>query len=186
MARGDCSRARILVVVDDPDFRHVLVEVLGQEGYAVATVSDRRAALGRVTEDAPRAVLLDLRFAEVDGADIVCFQTMSAHAPVVLLSARPPAELAALAEAVGAAGWLRKPFDLDDVLRVVAALVVGAGPAGGAGAEPSMSPEGPPATDLAGWLWDTRRQAHPRHQPLAVSRFDRLPGPAPAEAPIGP
>ena len=61
-AQGD-----VLVVDDDPDVRERLRHALERGGWTVAEAADGRAALQRVAEGAPRAILLDLTMPVMDG-----------------------------------------------------------------------------------------------------------------------
>jgi CheY-like chemotaxis protein len=144
------GRRRILVVDDDATIREVLTQVLLEEGYAVTAAADGPAALEALATAAPDLLVLDLSLAgPLDGSAVV---TASAHlpgptAPVLVVSARSRAELAATACAIGAAGVLSKPFDLDEFLSAVARLLPAdpaprtAAPDGGvAGAEAGGAP----------------------------------------------
>jgi CheY-like chemotaxis protein len=111
----------VLVVDDEPTLRTVVAELLRDEGYAVVAVGDGAAALAALAEAIPDLVLMDVMMPGMDG--YAAFRAMRAHpagaaAPVVLASAAAdPRDLPA-----GVAAFLRKPFDLDDLLALVARL----------------------------------------------------------------
>ena len=125
------TRGTVLLVEDDPDIAALIRDALGEVGYRALitrTVADAREALaafrvGLVLSDAfhpgpaadPWAALEPL--------------TQAAHAvPAVICSARPAAEYADYA-AHGFAAFLAKPFDLDELLALVASLLPGGVPA---------------------------------------------------------
>jgi CheY-like chemotaxis protein len=113
----------ILVVDDEPLIRDVLVTVLRDEGYAVVTADDGLAALELVQQQAPALVLMDVMMPRMDGR--MAFRAMRDHAPgnglpIVLMSAM--AEPADLDSEIAA--FLRKPVDLEELLALVARLLM--------------------------------------------------------------
>jgi two-component system response regulator AtoC len=114
--------ATILVVEDDADTRSALVEVLASAGYRVRAASTGAEGLAEL-EAAPEvdAVLLDLVMPDMDGFELLRrHRAAQGRAPVVVLSALSEAESVVKAMKFGAADYLPKPFDpqeLDLVLR---------------------------------------------------------------------
>ena len=111
---------RVLVVDDDPAVRAFLQDALRAEGYAVEAAPDAGEALDRLWaewDDQPDVLLLDLLLPEVDGkAFAVLYRALPVrHAPIVLMSALP--EAADVGLEIDARDVLRKPFDLDELLR---------------------------------------------------------------------
>ena len=109
----------VLVVDDDIDIRHSMREVLEGEGYVVEEASNGRAALERLqVAPRPALVLLDLMMPVMDG------QTLLAE-----IGARPElADLPIVVSTASAANedsstlrvpLLRKPFEIDALLRIV-------------------------------------------------------------------
>lgn len=121
MTRGDgngspLTRPRVLVVDDDDDICDVLREALTDEGYAVATVPHGAAALELVKHHQPAVIICDLRMPIMDGWSFVDQYRRQARPPasVILLSALK--DLEDSAKRLGADGFLKKPFDLADVV----------------------------------------------------------------------
>lgn len=109
---------RILVVDDDPGIRDVIAAILQLDGYAVDTAADGREALDRIHAQRPALVLLDLQMPGLTGWDVLeRLRTEQVDVPVVFMTAGMRAHVEA--ERHQAAGYLPKPFDIDDVLRVV-------------------------------------------------------------------
>lgn len=115
----------VLVVEDDLDLLGLVEMVLQDAGHRVRTASDGRRALERVAEEMPRLILLDMRMPIMSGWEFAReFRARYGRAcPIVVVTAAENAQLRA-AE-IEAEGWLSKPFELDDVLRMVSRFVAG-------------------------------------------------------------
>jgi CheY-like chemotaxis protein len=119
VARSDSKI--VLVVEDDPDIREVLEEMLDAGGHRVVTASNGREALAVLDRVAsPCLVLLDLMMPVMSG---FAFLEELERRPdrdrvsVLLISANAQVEQAA--RGTGVVGFVKKPFDLDDVLALV-------------------------------------------------------------------
>jgi two-component system chemotaxis response regulator CheY len=118
----------VLVVDDDPDILEAICDILEGEGYRVARARHGEEALARVEEQRPDVILLDLMMPVMDGvafAQALRQRPAYRDVPVVVISADGNPQRAA---AVGAVGYLAKPFDIDALLSQVAGLTR-AGPA---------------------------------------------------------
>lgn len=113
------SPATILVVDDDEAIRTVVSLVLTDEGYDVVTAEHGRAALDRLATVRPDLILLDMRMPIMDGWELarVYRAAPGPRASIVVLTAAHDA--ATRAAQIDAAGYLAKPFALDDLLAVV-------------------------------------------------------------------
>jgi len=111
--------SRILLAEDDRLIADLVGAVLGAAGYEVLAAPDGAAALTAAREARPDLVLLDLRMPALDGwAFARAYRDLPGpHAPLVLLTTASDA--AEHAAALGAAGWLAKPFDIDDLVAAV-------------------------------------------------------------------
>ncbi len=120
----------VLVVEDDLDLLGLVEMLLQDAGYPVRTASNGLLALQRVAEEMPALILLDMRMPVMNGWEFAReFRARHGRAcPIVVVTAAENAQLRA-AE-VEAEGWLAKPFDLDDVLRMVARFVPQPKPSG--------------------------------------------------------
>jgi CheY-like chemotaxis protein len=109
----------VLVVEDNADLRDALAAILDDAGYAVCTAADGRDALAVAAEHPPALVLLDLQMPVMDGpAALVGLRQLPEHIPVVFMSAGLRAREAAARHDVD--GYLEKPFEVDELLRLVA------------------------------------------------------------------
>jgi CheY-like chemotaxis protein len=110
---------QILIVDDDDAIRDMVAMVLEDEGYQVATAPNGAQALGLIQQGAPSLVLLDLNMPVMTGWELHArLRTEAPGIPVVFMTAGQ--EASAEARRHAAAGFLAKPFDLDDLLKVVA------------------------------------------------------------------
>ncbi|HUK66356.1 MAG TPA: response regulator [Anaeromyxobacteraceae bacterium] len=113
------DRPLVLVVDDDPDILEAICDILGSEGYRVSRARHGREALDRVSEDRPSVILLDLMMPVMDGVAFAsALHERGLETPIIVISADNSPERAM---AVGARGFLAKPFDIDALLAQVAA-----------------------------------------------------------------
>jgi len=109
----------ILVVEDDDTIRSALQMALDAYGYAVRLAADGREAIALIEGEPPSLVILDMHMPTLDGWEFM--RELGARGidpPIVVMTANVDA--ARLAEELGAAGFLGKPFDLNDLVSVVA------------------------------------------------------------------
>ena len=114
------SKANILVVDDEAAARTALAEFLKSEGYAVETAGDGFKALGKVDAFEPDLVLTDFNMPGIDGIELM--EKLKEHEPelpVVLMTAFGAVETAVSAMRKGAADYLLKPLNLDELLIVL-------------------------------------------------------------------
>ncbi|MFB9526976.1 response regulator transcription factor [Nonomuraea roseola] len=116
--------ARLLVVDDEPALREALQSSLEFEGYRVATVSDGQAALEELARQGYDAVLLDVMMPRLDGLT-ACRRLRAGgnHVPVLMLTARDAVGDRVSGLDAGADDYLVKPFELDELLARVRALL---------------------------------------------------------------
>ncbi len=112
---------RVLVVEDERNIWAVITEALIEEGCDVRSASNGREALEIVLAWKPDAILCDLMMPVMDGwAFREAMRDLPnglGDVPLIVLSGTR--EVRAHAEAIGAAGALPKPFDLDEVVETV-------------------------------------------------------------------
>ncbi len=110
------AAGRVLVVDDDESIVDFVREALEDEGYEVLTATEGAEALNLAVARPPDLILLDMRMPIVDGwefADAYA-RAPGPHAPVIVMTAARDA--ASIATEIHAAGYLAKPFTLDDLL----------------------------------------------------------------------
>lgn len=114
----------ILIVEDEPGIGEIIEYTLNDEvGYQATTVSNGAAALAVLAEVQVDLVILDINLPGLDGFaihDLIRARPDIAAIPILFMTAAAHEQEFARR---GVTEWLRKPFDLDDLLgRVAAAL----------------------------------------------------------------
>jgi len=113
-------RPRVLIVEDDPDLLVVLRVNLTAVGLDPILAGDGRTAISRIQAERPDAVVLDVMLPGIDGWSVLeDLHTMGDPVPIVVCSAKKNAEDMARARALGASGYVVKPFDIDRLLDAV-------------------------------------------------------------------
>ncbi len=115
--------AQVLIVDDTDIVRRALELAVRRMGHAAVSTSDALEALQLAERQPPDLALLDYRMPKMSGAALFqCLQRLlgSRCPKVVFVSATSPDEVAREVEPIGhAAGYMKKPFALDDLIRLV-------------------------------------------------------------------
>jgi two-component system, OmpR family, response regulator MprA len=118
------TSSTILVAEDDKQIREALDRILRFEGYRTICVNDGAAALEAVSEQQPDAAILDVMMPFVDGMSVVRrLRDKGDRTPVLMLTARQTTADRVEGLDAGADDYLPKPFDLDELLARVRALL---------------------------------------------------------------
>ena len=105
---------RILVVDDEEEICSFLKEYLVKKNYEVSVATDAHSALELVKGKCPHLVFLDIRMPQKDGLALLEeIKTLDGEIGVVMVTAVREEALAKKAMALGAAGYITKPIDLD-------------------------------------------------------------------------
>jgi DNA-binding NtrC family response regulator len=113
-------RGRVLVVDDEANARTALAELLRDEGYDVETAADAFKALGKLSDFSPALVLTDLKMPGMDGLELMAKISERGHeCAVVVMTAFGAVETAVEAMRRGAADYLTKPINFDELAIVV-------------------------------------------------------------------
>jgi two-component system, OmpR family, response regulator ChvI len=110
--------ASILVVDDDRDLCDLLDALLTAEGYRIRCVYDGETAWEAVQQEPPDLILSDIKMPKLDGVTLALRLAEAAFGiPVILMSA-------GFDDWAGVASvFLRKPFEIDDLLASIAVLI---------------------------------------------------------------
>lgn len=115
--------SRILCVEDEAAILRLLEVILARDGHEALTAPDGAAALAALKAGNFDAVLLDLGLPDRDGLEMIGAIHAVAPVPVIVVSAREDVREKVTALDLGAADYLTKPFDGDELLaRLRAAL----------------------------------------------------------------
>ncbi|SDJ05880.1 response regulator transcription factor [Aliiruegeria lutimaris] len=125
---GTDHPARILIVEDEDNIALALSHVLGREGWTVERVADGDAGLAAVRDLHPDLVLLDVMLPGMTGYEVcqaVRLEPELAEVKILMMTARGNAMERRKGLALGADGFIAKPFDLSDLLEQARALLSG-------------------------------------------------------------
>ncbi|MEA2370053.1 MAG: two-component system, OmpR family, response regulator MprA [Solirubrobacteraceae bacterium] len=114
---------RILVVEDDQDIADVLQRSLRMEGYEVRTAGDGLAALDEAHGFLPDVVILDLGLPRLDGIEVARELRRDDDVPILMLTARDALESRVEGLDSGADDYLVKPFERQELLARIRALL---------------------------------------------------------------
>jgi two-component system response regulator MprA len=121
--RGMSGRPRVLVVEDDTDIAGVLRRSLDKEGYDVRVAPDGEAAIDEAGVFEPDAVVLDLGLPRLDGVEVCRRLRDDGDVPILILTARDALEARVEGLDSGADDYLVKPFERDELLARLRALL---------------------------------------------------------------
>jgi two-component system OmpR family response regulator len=114
---------RVLIVEDEPDLTRVLRQALTESGFSVDTAADGEEGLWKAKQTDYDAVILDLMLPRMQGGEVLRELRETKITPVLVLTARdaPTDKITNLN--LGADDYLTKPFDLDELIARVRALI---------------------------------------------------------------
>ncbi len=113
----------ILIVDDEKDIRELTSDILQDEGYSTRVAANSQECLASVEESPPSLIILDiwLRASEMDGIEILnAMKANHPDIPVVIISGHGNIELAVAAIKQGAYDFIEKPFNIDQLVVVIA------------------------------------------------------------------
>jgi two-component system, OmpR family, response regulator MprA len=120
---GSGRDPRVLVVEDDEEIAQVLQRSLRLEGYEVRIAGDGEAALDQWAAFNPDLVILDLGLPKLDGIDVARRLRTADDVPILMLTARDALESRVAGLDSGADDYLVKPFERQELLARLRALL---------------------------------------------------------------
>lgn len=114
--------ARILVIDDELPLLESMTDILELSGYETLTANSGRAGIDCIKSDRPQLVLCDLMMPGTDGFEVLNetqADANTAHIPVVVVSAKSDSDTMHRVLDSGAAGFLSKPFALNELLTLI-------------------------------------------------------------------
>jgi chemosensory pili system protein ChpA (sensor histidine kinase/response regulator) len=113
---------RILVVDDSVSIRQVVSRLMDSQGWKTQTAKDGIEALERVSETIPDLIVLDLEMPRMNGYEFMSAlrtQPRYKEIPIVILTSRTAEKHRQKAGALGAKGFIVKPYDDDEFIDLV-------------------------------------------------------------------
>ena len=118
---------RVLVIDDEPQVRKSLYRVLSDEGYLVDTAESAGAGVEMVKRLKPHIVILDLKLPDGSGLDILKrISELDESIQTVVITAYAEVGLAVEAMKMGAADFLKKPYELEEIVLAMKAVAMNA------------------------------------------------------------
>ena len=118
---------RILIVEDDEGMSMMVAEALGDRGYKTSQVHDGIEAINTILANKPDLVVLDLALPRLSGYEVCSMVRRSepvSKTPIVVMSGRGNVDDRLEAFAVGADDYVTKPFELNELVARVEAVMM--------------------------------------------------------------
>ncbi len=114
---------RVLVVEDNPTLGLVIQDNLTSEGYEVNVAPNGACAIRHTQTATPDIIILDLTLPDCDGLDLLPILRLRGQVPIIILTARAqqPEKLSGLR--LGADDYITKPFDMEELLARIRAVL---------------------------------------------------------------
>ncbi|KPF47697.1 response regulator [Rhizobium sp. G187] len=113
--------AQILTVDDSASIRMTTKIALTNAGYQVTEAVDGRDGLTKATSGAFDLIVTDLNMPNMNGIEMIkALRCSPKHAgtPIIFLTTESDSEIKSQAKAAGATGWITKPFDSDQLVKI--------------------------------------------------------------------
>src|SRR5690606_31383580 len=113
----------ILIVDDERDIRELIGDILRDEGFQVRLAGNSDDCMAEINAEPPSLMILDiwLKDSRMDGIDILkTVKRDNPDVPVVIISGHGNIEIAVAAIKQGAYDFIEKPFNIDQLMVVVA------------------------------------------------------------------
>jgi len=120
------SKARLMIVEDDPDISNMLRIYFNGQGYDVALAPRGSEALEKTRQVMPHLIVLDIMLPDIDGYEVcrtLRTNTRTSHIPVIFLTQKDERSDKLQGLELGADDYITKPFDIEELkLRVQTAI----------------------------------------------------------------
>lgn len=120
------EKKRILIVEDEESLLKLESILLSSRGYAVAGVTDGKAALDHVAATPPDLIILDIMLPGMDGFEVcrrLKADPATRHIPVVMLTAKKSSQDREKGMEAGAAAYVTKPFKSARIIDIIQGLL---------------------------------------------------------------
>lgn len=122
---GQKSKAPILIIEDEKSMREALRDWLTEGGYEVETAKDGEDGLKLISDHDVSLVLLDLKLPGKDGISVLKeAKTIRPQLKVIIITAYPSRQTKEAALKEGAVDYLPKPFDLNDLEKLIRGTLI--------------------------------------------------------------
>jgi DNA-binding response OmpR family regulator len=121
------EKNKILLVDDEPVIVEVVKKRLEVSGFDVVVATDGAEALQKAHTEEPKLIILDVMLPKIDGymvCGVLKKDNRTSKIPIVMLTARSQAEDEKISLECGADAYVKKPFDSQELLEKIRALIV--------------------------------------------------------------
>jgi CheY-like chemotaxis protein len=118
------EKPKILVIEDDEYSRDALAHLLTAEGYEAESATDGESGIAQAQELRPDVIVLDLNLPGIDGRQVIRTlrkDQILREVPILIVTGDED-RAAQSAVDMGAAGYLTKPVEFDDLIRAISDL----------------------------------------------------------------
>ena len=140
-------KRRLLVVDDEPSIAKIVRKQLEVAGYDVTVAVDGLEGLNKARETMPELIVLDVMLPKMNGTEVcktLKGDPKTSPIPILMLTAKAQRQDKDVGLEAGANAFLTKPFQLEELLAKIKALLEAAAASGG-GAAPNTVPDANPA-----------------------------------------
>jgi len=117
------NKRKVLVIDDEKGIRDLLCDFLDRRGYQVSSAADAREMIIQMNKELPEIVFLDIRLPDIDGLELLkLIKQLDQEIIVIMMSAYATEEIARNSLQWGAFDYIRKPFEFEQVERVLSAV----------------------------------------------------------------
>jgi two-component system response regulator MprA len=116
-------KERILIIEDDEAILKILRRVLAYEGYQVDVAAEGKAGLSMAREAHPDLIILDWMLPGMDGLEVCRHLREMGSTPILMLTAKDTIQDRVQGLDAGADDYVVKPFELDELLARIRALL---------------------------------------------------------------
>jgi len=120
------SRPKVLVVDDEPDYLKIAARIAAMAGCAVVTAPAALPGVALAEKELPSLILLDVGLPDISGFEAarrLRKVPALAKTPIIFFTVRSELDMVSEGLKLGAAGYVLKPFDPDELLRRIKAAV---------------------------------------------------------------
>lgn len=119
--------AKIMVVDDEPDVVHILKSILEKGGYSVVEAIRGKECLGKLKNEKPDLILLDIMMPDLDGWEVLKViknKESTKSIPVAMLTAKAlTVDVLHRKDIDGLVDYIMKPFSIDSLLADVEEII---------------------------------------------------------------
>ena len=177
--------AKKVLVIEDRRENIVFIanNILKPEGWEVITARDGELGLQKATEERPDLIITDLKLPGMHGLDVLeALNKRGLHIPAIVMTFHGSEETAIRAFRLGAADYLIKPFNIDDMLAAVNRALSGGFKAGASAVAGSAPPTDAGMSEkLAAQEREIQQLKALLQQKERALQEHQRPGPAPSE-----